>query len=78
VNPLQQLLTCLEHLNSGNVGYLLQSDAESILVIVRSDAAMHEVAFFADGAIEMQSFEEREEAETVTLEDLTSSPEFRT
>ena len=78
MNPLQQLLTFLEHLNSGNIGYLLQSDAESILVIVRSDAGMHEVAFFADGAIEMQSFEQGEEAESVTLEELTCSPEFRT
>ena len=77
MNPLQQLLTFLEHLNSAGIGYLLQSDAESIIVVVRTEGGMHEVSFFADGTIAAQSFEQGEEAEAVSLEDLSSAPEFR-
>ena len=77
VNPLQQLLKFLGHLDSLGAGYILSSDAESIIVIVRTEGGMHEISFFADGTIAAQSFEQGEEAEAFSLEDLTSAPEFR-
>ena len=71
MNPLQQLLAFLEHLNSRGIGFFLQSDPESVIVIVRTENDMHEILFFADGTIAIQSFEQGEEdAESVKLSDL--------
>ncbi len=53
---MDHLLGFLEHLNSINLGYLLQSDAEAVIVLVRTTTGIHEVSFFADGAIEIQTF----------------------
>jgi hypothetical protein len=68
---MDHLLGFLEHLNAINRGYLLQSDAEAVIVLVRTTTGIHEVSFFADGAIEIQTFMSKEGPEEVSLEDLT-------
>jgi hypothetical protein len=74
MNPLQQLLAFLEHLNLRGIGYFLQSDAESLIVVARTEEGMHEILFFADGTIAIQSFEPGEDdAESVKLSDLLES-----
>ena len=74
MNPLQQLIAFLEHLNARGIGYFLQSDPESIIAVVRTETGMHEILFFTDGTIAIQSFEQGEEdAETINLKDLIES-----
>ena len=74
MHPLQQLLSFLEHLNARGIGYFLQSDPESIIVVVRTEDGMHEILFFTDGSIAIQSFEQgEEEAESIALKDLLAS-----
>ena len=71
MNPLQQLLAFLEHLNSRGIGFLLQSDPDSLIVVVRTEEGMHDVLFFGDGTVAIQSFEQgEEEPETVTVAEL--------
>lgn len=70
---MEHLLGFLEHLNSINLGYLLQSDAEAVIVLVRTTNGIHEISFFADGAIEIQNFTSKEGPEEVSLDELTES-----
>jgi hypothetical protein len=70
---LEQLLEFLAHLNSIDLGYFLQSDAEAVMVLVRTTTGIHEISFFPDGAIEIQNFVSAEGAEPVTVEDLVES-----
>ncbi|HEX3652474.1 MAG TPA: hypothetical protein VHU18_06595 [Rhizomicrobium sp.] len=74
MNPLQQLLKFLAHLDSLGAGYMLSSDPEAVIVLVRTDAGIHEVSFFGDGTIAIQSFEAGEEdAEDVNFTELLES-----
>jgi hypothetical protein len=73
VNPLAQLLRFLSHLDSLGAGYILNSDAEALIVLVRTDAGVHEISFFADGAIEITNFAPEEEAESMTFAELLES-----
>ena len=74
MNPLQQVLKFLAHLDSLGAGYILSSDPEAIIVLVRTDEGIHEVSFFGDGAIAVQSFAAGEEdAEDVNFTELLES-----
>src|ERR1041385_9581111 len=73
VNPLQQLLKFLGHLDSLGAGYILSSDAEAVIVLVRTEAGIHEVAFFGDGTIEITNFAAEDEAETMSFAELLES-----
>jgi hypothetical protein len=70
---LEQLLEFLAHLNSIDLGYFLQSDAEAVMVLVRTTTGIHEISFFPDGAIEIQNFTSKDGAEEVSLDELTES-----
>jgi hypothetical protein len=70
MNPLAQLLKFLTHLDSLGAGYILSSDAEAVIVLVRTDVGIHEVSFFGDGAIEITNFAAEDEAESVNFTEL--------
>jgi hypothetical protein len=70
MNPLAQLLKFLTHLDSLGAGYILSSDAEAVIVLVRTDIGIHEVSFFGDGAIEITNFAAEDEAESVNFTEL--------
>jgi hypothetical protein len=70
VNPLAQMLKFLTHLDSLGAGYILSSDAEAVIVLVRTDVGIHEVSFFGDGAIEITNFAAEDDAESVTFAEL--------
>jgi hypothetical protein len=73
MNPLQQLLKFLAHLDSLGAGYILSSDSEAVIVLVRTDAGIHEVSFFGDGAIEITNFAAEEDADSLTFTELLES-----
>jgi len=73
MNPLQQLLKFLSHLDSLGAGYVLSSDAEAVIVLVRTDEGIHEVSFFGDGTIEITTFTAEEDSESVTFAELLES-----
>jgi hypothetical protein len=73
MNPLAQLLKFLTHLDSLGAGYILSSDAEAVIVLVRTDVGIHEVSFFGDGAIEITNFAAEEEAESLSFTELLQS-----
>ena len=77
MNPLAQLLQFLKQLNASGVGYLLASDDETIMVLIRTDSGMREIAFYGDGAVEVQTLEAGEEPERVTIEDLMADDAFK-
>jgi hypothetical protein len=77
MNPLANLLQFLSHLNAGNIGYFLASDDNTIMVLIRTDSGVHEVAFYADGIIEVLTFEAGAEPEQATLQELLASDEFK-
>ena len=53
MNPLQQMLEISGPPQFAGAGYILQSDAEVVIVLVRTEDAIHEVSFFGDGEIEI-------------------------
>ena len=73
MNPLQQLLKFLSHLDSLGAGYILSSDLEAVVVLVRTDAGIHEVSFFGDGGIEITNFAAEDEAESLSFSELLQS-----
>jgi hypothetical protein len=73
VNPLAQMLKFLTHLDSLGAGYILSSDAEAVIVLVRTDVGIHEVSFFGDGAIEITNFAAEEDSESVNFAELLES-----
>jgi len=73
VNPLQQLLKFLAHLDSRGAGYILSSDLEAVIVLVRTEDGIHEVSFLGDGAIEITNFAAEDEAESLTFTELLQS-----
>ncbi|HEY4112756.1 MAG TPA: hypothetical protein VGM17_01735 [Rhizomicrobium sp.] len=73
MNPLQQLLKFLAHLDSLGAGFMLSSDAEALVVLVRTEEGIHEVSFFGDGGIEINNFAVSEESETLTFDELLQS-----
>jgi hypothetical protein len=73
VNPLAQLLKFLAHLDSLGAGYILSSDSEAVIVLVRTDAGVHEISFFGDGQIEITNFVAEEDAEPVDFAELLQS-----
>ncbi len=73
MNPLAQLLKFLGHLDSLGAGYMLSSDPEAVIVLVRTDTGIHEVSFFGDGVIEINSFEASEDTESVSFTELLES-----
>jgi len=70
VNPLQQLLQFLAHLDSLGAGYILSSDSDAVIVLVRTEAGVHEIAFFGDGTIEINNFSAEDDAESVNFDEL--------
>jgi hypothetical protein len=78
LNPLQQLLKFLAHLDSLGAGYILSSDGEAVVVLVRTESGIHEVSFFGDGDIEITNFAVEGEAESLNftelLADFTADP----
>lgn len=76
---MQQLLKFLGHLAEAGIGYLIESSEDAVVVLVRTQAGLYEIAFFTDGAIEVQTFEPDDaDGERVTLNELISAPEFNT
>jgi hypothetical protein len=73
VNPLAQLLKFLTHLDSLGAGYILSSDSEAVIVLVRTDEGVHEISFFAEGAIEITNFAAEEDAESLSFSELLES-----
>lgn len=73
MNPLQQLLSFLGRLDSLGAGYILSSDSEAVIVLVRTEEGIHEVSFFGDGAIEITNFGAEEGAESVNFTELLES-----
>jgi hypothetical protein len=73
MNPLQQLLKFLGHLDTLGAGFMLSSDAEAIVVLVRTEEGIHEISFFGDGGIEINNFAVSEEGETVSFDELLQS-----
>jgi hypothetical protein len=70
MNPLQQLLKFLAHLDSIGAGYILSSDGEAVVVLVRTEEGIHEISFLGDGTIEITNFAASEDAENVSFSDL--------
>ena len=73
MNPLQQLLKFLAHLDALGAGYILNADSEAVIALVRTDAGVHEISFFGDGAIEITNFVAEDEAESVNFIELLES-----
>ena len=73
MNPLQQLLKFLAHLDSLGAGYIVSSDSEAVVVLVRTDDGIHEVSFFGDGQIEITNFAAEDEAESLSFTELLES-----
>ena len=73
MNPLQQLLRFLSHLDSLGAGYILSSDSEAVIVLVRTDAGVHEISFFGDGEIEITNFTPEDDAEPLSFDELLQS-----
>lgn len=73
MNPLAQLLKFLTHLDSLGAGYILSSDAEAVIVLVRTEDGIHEISFLGDGTIEITNFGAEEEAEPVGFTELLQS-----
>jgi hypothetical protein len=73
MNPLQQLLKFLAHLDTLGAGYILSSDSEAVVVLVRTEEGIHEVSFFGDGAIEITNFSAEEAAENLSFTELLES-----
>ena len=73
MNPLQQLLKFLAHLDSLGAGYILSSDLEAVIVLVRTDDGIHEVSFFGDGSIEIVNFTAEDESESMSFAELLES-----
>ena len=73
MNPLQQLLKFLAHLDTLGAGFMLSSDAEAIVVLVRTEEGIHEVSFFGDGSIEINNFAAGDDGENLTFDELLQS-----
>jgi len=73
VNPLQQLLKFLAHLDSLGAGYILSSDTVAVIVLVRTDEGIHEVSFFGDGTIEIANFAAEDGADSLSFTELLES-----
>ena len=73
MNPLQQLLKFLAHLDTLGAGFMLSSDAEAIVVLVRTEEGIHEVSFFGDGGIEINNFAAGDDGESLTFDELLQS-----
>lgn len=73
MNPLQQLLSFLGRLDSLGAGYILSSDAEAVIVLVRTEEGIHEVSFFGNGTIEITNFAAEEESESISFAELLES-----
>ena len=73
MNPLQQLLKFLAHLETLGAGFMLSSDAEAVVVLVRTEEGIHEVSFFGDGAIEINNFAVSADAESLKFDELIQS-----
>ena len=73
MNPLQQLLRFLAHLDSLGAGYILSSDSEAVIVLVRTPEGIHEISFLGDGEIEIANFAAEDEAESLTFAELLQS-----
>lgn len=73
MNPLQQLLKFLAHLDSFGAGYILSSDSEAVIVLVRTPDGVHEISFFGDGEIEITNFAAEDEGESMTFTELLES-----
>jgi len=73
VNPLQQMLAFLGRLDSLGAGYILSSDAEAVIVLVRTEEGIHEISFLGDGGIEITNFSAEESAESVSFTELLQS-----
>ncbi|MEI9929921.1 MAG: hypothetical protein WDM89_04990 [Rhizomicrobium sp.] len=77
INPMEQLLAFLGHLDEQNIGYILESTRDAIMVIVRIPSAVYEIEFFANGDIDIETIGPTQGVERVTLQDLVSAPEFK-
>ena len=73
MNPLQQLLKFLAHLDSFGAGYILSSDSEAVIVLVRTPDGVHEISFFGDGEIEIANFAAEEDSESMSFTELLQS-----
>ena len=73
MNPLQQLLKFLAHLETLGAGFMLSSDAEAVVILVRTEEGIHEVSFFGDGTIEINNFAVSADAEILTFDELIQS-----
>ena len=70
MNPLQQMLKFLAHLDTIGAGYILSSDGEAVVVLVRTEEGIHEISFLGDGTIEITNFGASGDAESVSFNDL--------
>jgi len=71
VNSLEQLLEFISRLEHGGIHYDLKSVRDAVMVCVVSPSTYHEIEFFADGHIEVQTYGPPSLVQTVTLQEIT-------
>jgi hypothetical protein len=72
MNSLEQLIEFLSQLADANIQFDLKCVREAIMVALRSPSAYYEIEFFADGHIEVQTFEPPSSIQTMTLREITN------
>jgi hypothetical protein len=70
MNSLQQLLDFLARLDSSQIQYRLECVRDAIMVVVPSPSKYFEIEFFADGAIEMQTYGPQSLVKSVGLDEM--------
>ena len=71
MNGLEQLLEFISRLQEERIQFDLKCVRDAIMVALRSPSAYYEIEFFADGHIEVQSFESTSDVQMITLAEIT-------
>lgn len=71
MNALEQVLEFLSALREAKVHFDLTSVRDAIMVTVVSPSKYYEIEFFADGRIEVQTFDAATRVQSVSLRDIT-------
>lgn len=71
MNSLEQLLQFISQLQDARIQFDLKCVRDAIMVALRSPRAYYEIEFFADGHVEVQTFETPRQVHTVTLQEIT-------
>jgi hypothetical protein len=73
MNSLAQLLEFLARLQSSKISFSLDCVRDAIMVIVPAPSKYHEIEFFADGHIEIQTFGPSGAVAEMTLEEISET-----